>query len=100
MNATVNSNSSSNPSTVQNGETVGARKGFRQGAKFEEESSQKVIWRVEQGAKHNYRRLAERLANCDDLFRHKSHELGLMQILPDGRTRLISKGADLAPVNV
>jgi hypothetical protein len=58
----------------------------------------KFNWKVEAGAKKNYGRLGERLALCDDLFRNGSDGLGLIQVLPKGKTRLISKGSELAPV--
>jgi len=58
----------------------------------------KFNWKVEAGAKKNYRRLGERLSHCDDLYRNGSDGLGLIQILPNGKTRLIRKGSELAPV--
>ena len=56
------------------------------------------MWKVEPGAKKNYRRLGERLANNDDLYRNGSDGLGLIQVLPNGKTRLITKGSQLAPI--
>jgi hypothetical protein len=53
---------------------------------------------IELGARKNFGRLAERLARCNDIFRNGSDGLGLIQVLPNGQTRLIKKGSDLAPV--
>jgi hypothetical protein len=58
----------------------------------------KFIWKVELGAKKNYARLGERLARCDDLYRNGSNGLGLIQVLPTGKTRLVMKASELAPV--
>ena len=58
----------------------------------------KFVWKVELGAKKNYGRLGERLARCDDLYRNRSNGLGLIQVLPNGKTRLINKASELAPV--
>ena len=58
----------------------------------------KFVWKVELGAKRNYGRLGERLARCDDLYRNGSNGLGLIQVLPNGKTRLINKASELAPV--
>jgi hypothetical protein len=56
------------------------------------------VWKVDAGAKKNYERLGERLATNDDLYRNGSDGLGLIQVLPNGKTRLIRKGAELAPI--
>jgi hypothetical protein len=58
----------------------------------------KFVWKVELGAKRNYVRLGERLALCDSLYRNGSDGLGLIQVLPNGKTRLIRKGSELAPI--
>jgi hypothetical protein len=59
----------------------------------------KLVWRVELGSKRNYRRLGERLAQgCDDLYRNRSDGMGLIQVLPSGKTRMITKGSELAPI--
>ena len=58
----------------------------------------KFVWKVELGAKKNYGRLGERLARCDDLYRNRSNGLGLIQVLPNGKTRLINRASELAPV--
>ena len=58
----------------------------------------KFVWKVELGAKKNYGRLGERLARCDDLYRNRSNGLGLIQVLANGKTRLINKASELAPV--
>ena len=58
----------------------------------------KFIWMVERGAKTNYRLLGERLAGYDDLYRNGSDGLGLIEILPTGQTRPLTRGPELAPV--
>ena len=58
----------------------------------------KFVWKVELGAKKNYGRLGERLARCDDIYRNGSDGLGLIQVLPNGKTRLVTKGSELAPI--
>lgn len=64
------------------------------------EKPKRFAWRVERGAPKNYRGLGQRLADCGDLFRHHEHGFALVQVLPDGKTRLITKGSQLAPVIV
>jgi len=83
-------NPSAGPSTIPL--TVGGRNGLRL------PTASKHVWRVEAGAKRNFRRLGKRLARCDDLYRQKTDGLGLCQVLPLGKTRLINKGAELAPL--
>ncbi len=72
--------------------SVGGRNGLQPN------TESKFVWKVEVGAKRNYLRLGERLANNDDLYRHGSDGLGLIQVLPNGKTRLITKGSQLAPI--
>ena len=60
----------------------------------------RFIWCVERGAAYNFRQLGARLSTSGDLFRNGSDGQGLLQLMSDGSTRLISKGADLAPVIV
>jgi len=76
-------------------ETIGAVAG-RNGSG--QEGKRRFVWKVEQGASRNYRRFGERLAESPDLFRNKSDGLGLVQVLPSGKTRLLTKAAELAPV--
>ncbi|MHB8972762.1 MAG: hypothetical protein ACYC3X_20670 [Pirellulaceae bacterium] len=79
-------------------ETVGGRKGLHQ-----EETTRpsSFTWRVERTAAPNYRALGQRLAAASgDLYRNGTDGHGLLLALPDGRVRLILKGADLAPVIV
>ena len=66
----------------------------------QEDKPKRFIWHVEKGAPKNYRKLGELLAACGDLYRHHSHGHALVQVLPDGKTRLITKGSQLAPVIV
>ena len=57
-----------------------------------QEAKAKVFtWVVENGAAANYRRLGTLLAACGDLFRHQDGH-ALVQVLPNRKTRLISKG--------
>lgn len=65
-----------------------------------EDKLEPFVWHVEKAAPKKYRMLGKRLAGCGDLFRYHSHGLGLVQVLPDGKTRLITKGSQLAPVIV
>jgi hypothetical protein len=58
----------------------------------------KFVWKIEDGAKKNYHRLGELLSRCDDLYRNGSVGLGLIQVLPNGKTRLITRGSYLAPL--
>ena len=78
------------PSTIPL--TVGGRNGLQP------HTESKFVWKVELGAKKNYAHLGERLAYNDDLYRNGSDGLGLIQVLPNGKTRLITKGSQLAPI--
>jgi len=64
-----------------------------------QEKAKGFIWGVERGAAANYRSLGKRLATSGDLFRHHEGH-ALVQVLAGGKTRLISKGCQLAPVIV
>jgi hypothetical protein len=72
------------PSTIPL--AVGGRKGLQP------LTEGKFVWKVELGAKKNYHSLGERLSRCDDLYRNGSDGLGLIQVLPSGKTRLITRG--------
>jgi len=50
------------------------------------------------GATENYRLLGQALAATGNLYRNKSDGLGLIQVLPSGRTRLIASAAQFAPL--
>ncbi|MHB0958239.1 MAG: hypothetical protein ACYC0X_12235 [Pirellulaceae bacterium] len=77
---------------------VGGRNGLPQGETTRPSS---FTWRVERTAAPNYRALGQRLAAASgDLYRNRTEGHGLLLALPDGRVRLILKGADLAPVIV
>ncbi len=58
------------------------------------------IWDDGEVARVNYQALGQRLAKSGDLFRNPSHGGGLVQLLSNGRTASITKGADLFPVIV
>lgn len=58
------------------------------------------IWDDGEVARVNYQALGQRLEKSGDLFRNPSHGGGLVQLLSNGRTASITKGADLAPVIV
>ena len=64
-----------------------------------EGKANRFTWIVERGAAPNYAGLGRRLATSDDLFRHGDGH-ALVQVLPGGKTRLIAKGSQLAPVIV
>ena len=73
------------------------------GSHLEEKPAEKpelLTWEVEHGAAVNYCNLGKRLATCGDLYRHHADGHALLQVLPDGKTRLIAKGSQLAPVIV
>ena len=61
----------------------------------------KFTWRVERAAAPNYQRLGWCLAVArGDLYRNHADGHGLIQVLPNGESRLITKGAELAPIIV
>jgi len=67
---------------------------------LQQEAKAKVFtWVVEKGAAANYRSLGKLLAASGDLFRHQDGH-ALVQVLRNCKTRLISKGGQLAPVIV
>ncbi len=80
--------------------TVGGRNGFP--TKDENPSDRKKFsWRIELGAAPNYRRLGRCLAESrGDLFRNHHDGQGLILVIAGGTSRLIIKGADLAPIIV
>ena len=58
-------------------------------------------WQVERGARWNYRRLGKCLAKANaSLFRNGASGQGLIHVLASGDSRLITKGAHLAPLIV
>ena len=60
-----------------------------------------VVWRIERGARRNYRHLGKRLARRNKaLYRNGSSGHGLIHVTADGDTRLITKASQLAPVIV
>jgi len=83
-------------SASNDSEAVGDRGGCSPSPK--ESTEGKFQWKVEQGARKNYRRFGERLSQSIDLYRNKSDGLGLIQVLPSGKTRAITKAPELAPV--
>lgn len=69
-------------------------------AKNSEDERERFVWHVEKGAPRNYRMVGKLLAARGDLNRHHSHGLALVQVLPDGKPRLLTKASHLAPVIV
>jgi hypothetical protein len=59
-----------------------------------------LIWDEDEQAADNYRRLGERLSQCNDLYRRPGYAGGLLLLLEDGKHAEITKGAQLAPVIV
>src|SRR5262249_2444686 len=58
-------------------------------------------WKVERGARHNYRLLGRRLAEANqDLYRNGTNGRGLIHVLAGGMHRLITKAGQLAPIIV
>jgi hypothetical protein len=72
--------------------TVGGCKGSHQ-------EEIEITWVVEDGAAVNYRQLADALAATGVVYRIRDSH-ALIQVLPNGKTRLISKGSQLAPLIV
>jgi hypothetical protein len=59
----------------------------------------RFVWKVERGARGNYRLLGQQLAQASDsLYRNGANGHGLLQVLPDGTTRLVTRGPQLAPL--
>src|SRR5262249_25345967 len=58
-------------------------------------------WKVERGARRNYRLLGRRLAEANqDLYRNGTNGRGLIHVLAGGTHRLITKAGQLAPIIV
>jgi hypothetical protein len=72
--------------------TVGGCKGSHQ-------EEIEIIWVVEDGAAVNYSRLGGGMAATGVVYRIRDSH-ALIQVLPNGKTRLISKGSQLAPLIV
>jgi hypothetical protein len=67
----------------------------------QENQAQIVTWKVERGARHNYRRLGKHLARRNpSLFRNTAEGHGLIQVAANGACRLLTKASQLAPVIV
>ena len=67
----------------------------------EQPAEVKFTWRTERAAAPNYRGLGRCLAEArGDLYRNHSDDYGLIQVMADGKSRLISKGSELAPIIV
>lgn len=65
-----------------------------------EKKPQGFIWCVDHGARKNYTRLGQRLAVVGDLYRDEATGHGLVLVRPDGTSRHIGKGSQLAPLIV
>ena len=73
--------------------SVGGRNGLPRGEKVPA-----FVWRVERGARRNYDSLGRWLSAANlSLYRHGTEGLGLLQVLPGGKTRLLLKAADFIP---
>jgi hypothetical protein len=65
------------------------------------ERTPSFCWKVERGARRNYRLLGRRLAEANShLYRQGANGHGLIQVLATGAPRLITKAAQLAPILV
>src|SRR4051794_25759386 len=72
-------------------QSVGGCNGFhKEGSDF--------LWEVDHGASRNYQAFGRRMAVCPDLYRNTSEGHGLILVLPSGKTRLITRASELAPV--
>ena len=58
------------------------------------------IWNDDDPPAINYAALGKRLAASDDLFRNPAYANGLILLLPGGKSKPVTKGADLAPIIV
>jgi hypothetical protein len=65
-----------------------------------DEGESVLVWDEDGQAADNYRRLGERLAQSDDLYRRPGHASGLLLVLEGGKHAVIAKGVDLAPAIV
>jgi hypothetical protein len=74
---------------------VGGRKGSQ--PLTDEARQPELVWHVEDGARKNYEKLGILLAEAGDLYWDQSNGLGLIKVLPNGKTSRLSKAADLAP---
>jgi hypothetical protein len=63
--------------------------------------AQIVIWKIELGARRNYRRLGKHLEKRDAaLYRNGSHGRGLIHVGANGECRYVTKASQLAPLIV
>jgi hypothetical protein len=70
-------------------------------ALHQENQAQIVTWKVERGARRNYRRLGKHMARRNpSLFRNRTEGHGLIQVAANGTCRLLTKASQLAPVIV
>jgi len=70
-------------------------------ALHEKRRTQKMSWKIELGARRNYRLLGMRLAKANKgLYRNSNTGKGLIHVLTSGDIRHITKGAQLAPIIV
>src|SRR6516225_9720089 len=82
---------------------IGAVRGVRGGNRLHQGSvrDRTFRWKLERGAKRNYQLLGRRLAAVNQcLYRNGANGQGLLHVLPTGEHRLITRGAQLAPVIV
>ena len=78
---------------------VRQRNGFH--LEGEQHPEKKFIWKIEFAAAVNYAGLGRYLAEAQGgLYRCGSDGPGLIHVLPDGKCRMITKGADLVPLIV
>jgi hypothetical protein len=57
-----------------------------------------LVWSEDEPAGDNAAALGQRLASFNDLFRQPGYGSGLVLVPPDGKYKLVSKGADLASI--
>ena len=58
------------------------------------------VWNDDYPPAVNYAALGKRLAASKDLFRSPAYGNGLILLLPGGKSKPVTKGADLAPIVV
>ena len=59
------------------------------------ENGANFLWHDDEVAQLNYEALGRRLAQSGDLFRRPQLGSGLIQLLPSGKHRTITRGSDL-----
>jgi hypothetical protein len=73
---------------------------YNEDERVENPETDLFIWSVERKTAENFRDLGRRLAESGGLYRNAEVGYGLIQVLPTGDSRLITKGKDICPIIV